>query len=90
MNGDGLPTVGQPTLAPPIVLQAPNGQRFVVPQVFVAQINLPIMQEIAARTAVAAAAEVLRVLEERGIIPAPPEQEQPDATEPESTTTQQG
>lgn len=81
MNGD-VPVLGQPELAKPIVLRTNEGKLIVVPQVFVAQLNLQILQEIAARCAVATVSEVLKAFEARGIIPPQPaDEEKSDATE---------
>lgn len=85
MSMDGVPTIGQPQFAKPVLLRAADGTVVVVPQVFVAQLNLQILQEIAARCAVATASEVrkefLKVLIDAGIIPPQPEEKEPNATE---------
>lgn len=82
MDQNGLPIVGQIPPARPIILQAPDGSQILVPQVFVAQLNPPIMHEIVARCAVAVTSELLgellKALEARGIIPAQTKEEPAD------------
>lgn len=88
MNGDGVPLVGQPTIAKPVVLKAVDGSLIVVPQVFVAAINKPIMDELVARTAVAAEELILKALAKCGIVPTqqPAEPEKPADAEPVAST----